>query len=725
MVASKKRTRRGVSCALALGWALSTSAGAQAGPGNIDSQLPKNLVATADHCDFLADRCMLPFPNDYFTAPDAATPTGKRIHFQRVAMPVGQLSAHPIDPTEWNRNDGFSPGAMILAHVPGIDLVRTGAAPESNPLAALAANAPIILIDADTLERKMIWAELDVTNVSGPDKQALIIRVAKNLDYGHRYIVVLRDLKDSAGHDIEAGAAFRIYRDNHPSDIKAINDRRDHMNGLLATLSKAGIDRSGLYLAWDFTVASEKNLTGRMLAIRDDAFAGLKGAAPSFKVTKVTDIPLARSKQIARQVEGEMSVPNYLTMGAVSPGQDQLSSALAPLLQRKKLNVAKVRAGFAAVGDTMIAEPHFAYAEANPGPEAVPIQASAKPMVVPFICNIPRAAVGATGKPAHASLYGHGLFGSRGELNADNVSDMANEHDFLFCAVNWYGFSETEVPAALFTFTDLSNAGGFFDATQQGILNQLMMGRLMIHPSGLASDPAFTIDGKSVIDTSALYYDGNSQGGIVGGALIAVSQDIRRGVLGVPGMNYSLLLERSADFDDFSPLVYSAYPDSLDEELVLSLWQMLWDRAEGDGYAAAMTNTPLPNTPTHQVLLDVAYGDHQVAMASAEVEARTVGAKLHCPALNPGRGLTAGSLDALTCLDSSAAGAESGIVIWDSGAKINNPPLGNQPPRTGHDPHEDPRATPAAREQKSIFLTTGKIIDVCGGKPCTSNVAPE
>ena len=34
----------------------------------------------------------------------------------------------------------------------------------------------------------------------------------------------------------------------------------------------------------------------------------------------------------------------------------------------------------------------------------------------------------------------------------------------------------------------------------------------------------------------------------IGGALVAVSQDITRGVLGVPGMNYSTLLDRSVDF---------------------------------------------------------------------------------------------------------------------------------------------------------------------------------
>ena len=56
------------------------------------------------------------------------------------------------------------------------------------------------------------------------------------------------------------------------------------------------------------------------------------------------------------------------------------------------------------------------------------------------------------------------------------------------------------------------------DRLQQGVLDFLYLGRLMIHPQGFVSNPAFQPGGKTVIDTSQLYYDGNSQGGIEGGA---------------------------------------------------------------------------------------------------------------------------------------------------------------------------------------------------------------
>src|SRR5437773_1800823 len=65
--------------------------------------------------------CLLPFPNDFFTVPDATTDTGLRVHLDAAGMPRN-AQATPIDPSEWNRNDGFSPGAEIVTHVSGLDL---------------------------------------------------------------------------------------------------------------------------------------------------------------------------------------------------------------------------------------------------------------------------------------------------------------------------------------------------------------------------------------------------------------------------------------------------------------------------------------------------------------------------------------------------------------------------------------------------------------------------
>ena len=68
-------------------------------------------------------------------------------------------------------------------------------------------------------------------------------------------------------------------------------------------------------------------------------------------------------------------------------------------------------------------------------------------------------------------------------------------------------------------------------------------------------------------------------------------------MLGVPGMNYSTLLNRSVDFDPTPLVLGTAYPDPIDRPLMLSLVQMLWDRGEATATPHHMTDDPLPARP--------------------------------------------------------------------------------------------------------------------------------
>src|SRR4029450_1028473 len=107
-------------------------------------------------------------------------------------------------------------------------------------------------------------------------------------------------------------------------------------------------------------------------------------------------------------------------------------------------------------------------------------------------------------------------------------------------------------------------------------------------------------NGRCLIDTRRLFYYGNSQGGIAGGALTAIAPDFNRSVLYVGAMNYSLLLNRSVDYEVYAVILNRSYPDELERQLVLSMIQILWDRGEPNGYAWHMTDDPLPNTPRHK-----------------------------------------------------------------------------------------------------------------------------
>src|SRR5919204_5258876 len=106
----------------------------------------------------------------------------------------------------------------------------------------------------------------------------------------------------------------------------------------------------------------------------------------------------------------------------------------------------------------------------------------------------------------------------------------------------------------------------------------------------------------------------------MGGIPPAVAPDFTHAVLGVNGMDYGgLLLQRSTDFTAYAQILYGnigagGYPDTSIHPLLLDLMQQLWDRGEADGYAQHMTYAPLPGTPPHKVLMQGAYGDHQVSM---------------------------------------------------------------------------------------------------------------
>jgi hypothetical protein len=611
-----------------------------------------------------ASECLFPFPSDRWTVPDTTTTTGRRVNLPLLGMPRS-FAGKPIDPTEWNRNDGFSPGAAVLTVVPGIDLNRSGIATIGTIGRSLDRSQPIALVNTRTGARHPFWAELDA-RATDPARQALIIRPAVNLEEGTRYVVGLGRLRDRDGKVIPASPAFAAARGDGTNA---------HVRAMARQLKRVGLRTNDLFLAWDFTVASTANQTARMLKIRDDAFASLRGGAPAFEVSSVTDYAEVDSAELARQVTGTFTVPNYLSTPTGSTGS------------------------------------RFNYVGSDDG---LPTRlGGVATMDATFTCNIPRAALS---KPARPSLYGHGLLGSQSEVDAGNVKKMAAEHDFAFCAADWIGMATEDIGTVGSILVDASNFPALADRVQQGMLNFLFLARLMKDQRAFAADPAFQANGKPLIDTSEVFYDGNSQGGIIGGALMGVAQDITRGVLGVPGMNYSTLLDRSTDWARYEKFFKATYPDRLDQLLIFDLMQMLWDRAEANGYAAHIAKDPLPGTPVHDVLLMVAFGDHQVANVTAETEARTIGAARRCPTLDPGRTAQASPFWNLACIDGYPHHG-SAIVFWDS-HKTPESPLTNTPASEGDDPHSFPRSQMTNRAMKAAFLAGEGVVDTCGAAPC-------
>ncbi|HEX6425526.1 MAG TPA: hypothetical protein VFZ79_18705 [Acidimicrobiales bacterium] len=117
--------------------------GGRGRPPQFEGEIDITLTTDPATCDPLGgDRCMLPFPNDHFTVADRATATGRRVQLAPVATPANAAGVR-IDPTELNRNDGFSPGAAIAVLLPGIDPVASGLAPVTDMGRSLREDAPI------------------------------------------------------------------------------------------------------------------------------------------------------------------------------------------------------------------------------------------------------------------------------------------------------------------------------------------------------------------------------------------------------------------------------------------------------------------------------------------------------------------------------------------------------------------------------------------------------
>jgi hypothetical protein len=676
---------------------------------------PRIKTRNASRCDWLDPTvCLFPWPNNRFTRP-ASTPTGRLLNLNARSMPKNKNGV-PINPTEWNRNDGFSPGQAILVHIPGMDnqaaFNRSGIVPVTNIRAYANGRQPVVLIDTVTKRRHPILAELDARAPNAASRH-LIIRPTVNLVEGRRYIVALRNLRKANGGKIKPRNAFRVYRDRLITRQRPVERRRRQMNGIFRTLRQAGIPRKNLYLAWDFTVASEQSIAGRVLAMRNDAFARLGDSnladnviepgsdSPVIKDTSFEATP--SDPNILGIGRGEIEVPCYLDQNGCAPGSK------------------------------------FAFDGPN---DRFPNFNSSYTMDAPFECVFPRSLQDGTDvDPARAVSYGHGLLGSYTEAGNGVNRVFANEHHLVFCGTNWAGFAAEDVnPVIIPSLSELSRLPKTFDRVQQGFVNFMYLGRAMIHPDGFNDVADFQFDfgggSEGAIDTSeGLGFQGISQGAVEGGALTALNPDFRFGALDVNGMNYSTLLERSIDFDLYDTLLQPNYPNHRDRQLTLSLLQNVWDRGETNGYARHMTTDPYPNTPSHRVLMHAAYGDHQVSNLTAEIEARTVGARIVTPALKPGRHWEASPFFGLTPLTTYPY-AGSALVYYDGGPAAftgsggqgtDKAPPSNTPNRTGADPHGYPRRVPAAQAQYATFFDTGTIQNPCGSTlvpmaaPCFSN----
>lgn len=639
------------------------------GPGPTEPGLDDNFGVEEDQgedgCDNLAPTCLFPYPSDAYVAADGT-----------LALPT--LFVGKFDPATTNAGRGFGAATPVLFQLPGAVPPTTGI---FDPAPSLSAGADVILVDADTGERLPHWVEADWLSPD-LDPALFVVRPSVPLPRGHEVVVGVRGLTDARGDVVEAPEAFAALRDRTASRWKGVHDRREHFEDVVfPALLAQGVAREELQLAWSFPVRSEADATGPLLAVRDAVFDALPPAGPGYTLDSVVVCPH----------DGTDDPACHPSIRVIVDGTARIPSAMLPP-DALGIRVVRHDAEGAVVTD---------------GFEEWP-----------FRLQLPNVAFDGP-SPVPVLQYGHGFLGDHGEADNDWLRTMADRTGFAILACDMEGMN-TAI-AATWLGVLIADGGRFPDLQQlawQGVVNQLVQERLVKTSLAGEGDPRLLRgDGRLAWDPDTVWYYGNSQGGSVGTLVVATSLDLERGVLGVPGSGYPLLLDRSVDFDPFAEVLRTAYP--VDDALpgFLALLGTGWDASDPLTFAPHLHGDPLPGTPDKDVLYHVAKEDPQVVNEASFISGRAAGTVLLTPAVRPVPLLEEASYPSRT----GAALVEVDFGVPDDDTPVDPP----DPDAPGHgDTHGWLRKWAPAQDQLVHFLKTGEVVDVCGGAPCFHDGEP-
>ncbi len=609
--------------------------------------------------------CGLPYPSSAWEVDDAATKTGRRLSLPSELIEASAKSKVAFDPTRWNLRDGFSPATPVLAFFP--DKLDAASLPSQDAFEkSVEPTSATLLLDLASRTLLPHFSELDESaDIEPGEQQPLMLRPARHLEPDHHYAVAItRALRTQDGKtparppgfsSALAGARGRSSVERRA--LAALPDVVDALDSL-------GVDSNDLLVAWDFHTASLDQSTKNVLALRDRGLPKLATGAAAFTIVSVEDSP---NTEIEKRIRGTFRVPSFLSSD-----------------------------------DRTVAETELVI-----GSDGLP--AEQRMADYPFELVIPKSAVDKG--PLPLLVYGHGLLGAADQVSSGHVRQFCNDKGYVCVGTDWIGLSEKEEAgigqsgAAIFAIEDLNHLPWITDRLQQSLLNFMALTRVA---KDIALAPqALLAGGKSALaaDATPVYY-GISQGGIMGTSLLAYSPDIERGVVQVGGSAYSLMIQRSVNWVQFFPTIRNAYPNRVTQQLLMALWQPLFDDSEGSGTAFGQgVHPPLPNTPDKHLLMQIAVGDCQVSNLAAEIQARTIGLPLLSPSAKPAFGL-----------EPTTGGAQSAMAYWD--LVRAPPPETNATPTLDNDVHADIRKHPLCQKQTDDFLRSGKAENPCNG-PCS------
>jgi hypothetical protein len=606
----------------------------------------------------IGDDCATPFPSSFYETADTTAPTGVRVAVTTNVWP-STATGIPFRGEQVNGRDGFSPATPFVVYFKrGVDASKLPT--DVDLTAALNAQSPVQVIDLSNGTRVPLLVELDAgADPSLGDRQALLIHPMAHLASSAHYAVVLLGMHDPKGEDLTP-AGFRALRDKGALS-KALTPMKAQYEQLFATLASFDIPRDhNLTLAWDVHTASDVSSTQHLYGMVATSLAWLDDGGGHYDISAVNDT--ATDPNLWREIVGTIHVPSFLTSDAATA----------------TLNLDAT--GMPMVRDTGTA---------------------------PFVVHVPQCALTAT-TPLPVIVFGHGLFGTaQSELSSAYQKQVAQTLCMIQIGTDWIGLAQYDFSTvASNVIGDLNQFPIVSDRLQQAHVNAQTLVRLFL--TQMKDDPMLQANGHAITDGSQIYYYGISDGGIQGGTFMALSRDVVRGVLNVPGSTWNLMMMRSHDFTGLKTFLNSVYPDFLDQQILIAALQSYWDYTDPISFAAHVINDPLPMTPAKRILVQESINDAQVPNLATRLEVRALGI--------PGTNLE----QPVYAVDELPSPLDSAYTQWDV-HPMPVPPDVNLPPPSDNGAHEAIRQlAPLVEQLRQFFKPDGRVVQTCNG-PCVFN----
>lgn len=599
---------------------------------------------------------ILPYPSSLYEVADG---DGVRLDVPLGAFPTNVVSGTPLDPAPFAKKKGWPASTTILWAVKG-GADPAGFVDHHSMADSLTEASATVLLDMTTGERVAHFAEVDVNELDIFDHQAVYIRPAARLAGGHRYAVAIRKkLNARDGTPLPISSGFQAVLDNRSSGHSRLDAARPRLREAIAALETAGIPRTDLVVAWDFTVEPDAAALADPVAARDAALAAMGPLGANLSYTVTSDLgTINNDPRLARRLEIDYQSP--AVTGEVHAGFHRDAS------------------GTVVVMGTMTAQAY---------------------VMIP--------ACAAFDNKAGLMIYGHGIFGSLSEVrNGEYVRDLAADGCLIVAGTIWTGMSNDDIPNALLALNDLNKGAGFGERIFQGIVNTIALEQLL---RGKFATELFVDDqSRSIVDTSRIYFTGVSMGHVLGSVFMAFDPVITRGVLHAGGANWALMFERSNSWAAYGLPIKSSYETLLDAVIMEQVLQMALEPVDG----TTVAGLSIPNTPEKHLLIQTSLHDASVSNVASFFHARSLGADLLSTSVVTPFGLPA----------PVASSTKTALVIVDE-KPPRKPPETNEVFNFNSIAHENPRRRALLQQQMRDFWSTGTISNTCTGPCDCSNGA--